>query len=921
MPQIKALMHALNVGVVDQDKLHRVDLERMRLAAEDQTNLIPNPVGNAQFRPGFGYIATAAGKCKLIPFVAGSSAAYLLELSDSLLRVLYNDALITRPAVTTTVTSGDFSASTGWTLASTSGQSTTVTGGALNLQARAHGGKAIAYQLVTCSGGNVNVEHALRIVVTRGPVTLRVGSTLGGQEYVSETQLATGTHSIAFVPTGNFYVQFSSSDPALKLVDSCTVESAGVMTLPTVWDGLTNPFIVQVAQSLDVMFVACYGKKKQRIERRGNGASAGRSWSVVDDNADDGPWLSGRSNDISLTPSATEGNITITASEPFFNSNMVGGLVRIYHDGQRVDTYLAAANDPSDTIEVTGVNETNYNDRDWAWTLSGTWVGTIRVQRSFDGDDSGFHDFRSAASGSTIDITAPAGPTTNDDAEDNAIAWYRMGFTTYTSGEAHLLMTYDGGGGTGIARITAVASTTSASAEVLTPFQGITASKFWSEGKWSADNGFPTGVAFHEGRLCWLGDDTFDASVSDAYDSFDENTVGDSGPINRSIALGGRNEGRWLLSMSRLFAGTDSVVANIGASSLDEIMTPTNTSIKKVDGANGVEIFQPLALAKDQACYVQQGSKALRVLKYDQTVSGYKSTPFARLSADLFDAGIIGIALQPKVDQQIWVCMDDDDAAFILYDEDEQVLAAIPIATASGDYIQSIAVLPSASADEDRVYASIKRVVNGSTVYYIEKMALRSEARPGNVTKCCDSFLSGTGAHSATINLPHLIGRDVVAWVDGDSVDDADGDPQVFTVDGSGNITLPSAPTLGYCVGLAYRGRFKSARLAYAPNDTTAILSTKSAVQAGFLLSDYCRSGFKFGTQFDNADHPLQSLPAIHSATGATATEVVSGVDRDEEVHPLDGEVDMDARIVFECNSPKPCTVRAIVIGEDIYGG
>jgi hypothetical protein len=921
---LAALYHALNVGVIDVDKLHRIDLERMRLAAEDQTNFMCDAVGKMFLRPGTGYVTTTAGdgaKANIIPFIASSSSAYLLELSASALRIIdcSTDLPITRPSVDTTVTSGDMSASTGWTLATTSGQTSTIVSNQLQLSARAHGGKAIAYNAVAVVAADQGVEHALRIVVDRGPVTLRVGSTVGGAEYVSETTLKTGTHSIAYIPTDTFYVQFSTSTPQLKIVSECQIEAAGAISLPTSYTA-TEVFILQVAQSLDVMFVACYGKKPMRIERRGNGASAGRSWSIVDYGHDDGPFNVGRSADIKLTPSGTQGNITITASEPFFTSAMVGELLRIYHDGQRVNTFLAALAEHTETIEVTGVNETDYNERDWTWTIAGTWVGTLRVQRSFDGNDSGFHDFRKITGSAVIDITANAASQTNDENDDNAITWYRFNFAAYTSGEAQIDMSYDGGGGTGIVRITDVASNVSASAEVLDPLQGIIASDDWQEGRWGGNVGYPTGVAFHEGRLTWIGNDQFDGSVSDAYESFDDSITGDAGPLSRTIALGGRNEGRWLLSLSSLFAGTDSLIASINASTLDEILTPTNFAVRQVASV-GSEIFQPVKLSDDRGLYIGAGGTSLYELSYDTTLAGFVATQFSKLTANLYTGGVTGMKLQKLPDQRIWISVANSPAACVVYEPREKVIATIPIETAGDDIIEAFAVIPSADG-QDRVYMSVKRIIGGNPVRYIEKLAMDSEAKPGTVSKVMDAFVSGTGAHSATITgLDHLEGRTVVAWVDGAPVcdDAADNPATTFTVTG-GEITLPVAPTAGYCVGLAYRARFKSSRLGYAPEDSTAMLRNKEITRAGFLFADYVRSGVQFGTEFDNPDHPLDRLPAL-AENGAAADEIVIGVAEDESPHPIGGGVGLDTRLCVEANSPKPVTVLSIVLAEDMGVG
>ena len=82
-----------------------------------------------------------------------------------------------------------------------------MTGGNLELQATARGSSCYAEQAVTTSSSGT--EHALRITVTRGPVLFRCGSTSGGEDYIAESELGTGIHSLAFTPSGTYYVRFT----------------------------------------------------------------------------------------------------------------------------------------------------------------------------------------------------------------------------------------------------------------------------------------------------------------------------------------------------------------------------------------------------------------------------------------------------------------------------------------------------------------------------------------------------------------------------------------------------------------------------------------------------------------------------------------------------------------------------------------
>ena len=920
MARIKPYHHLLNVGVVDEKFEHRVDLEVMRLAARQQTNIIGLTPGPGMVRPGFKYLSAnrSNAQARLLPFIAGPNDAFLLELTDGKLRVrdCDTDELVTRVSVSTAFTSGDFSASTGWTLSSASGSTASISGGFLLLSARGKGAEAFAKQTLTIAGGDQNKVHALEINVPRGPVRIRVGSADGKQDYLSEQILRTGYHSLAFTPTsGSAFVKIYSALPQQKIVDSIAIASAGVMELTTPW-AIADVGKIRYDQSLDVMFLACKGYAPQRIERRSD-----VSWSVVNYTSDDGPFTGARTAEAKLTPSVLEGNGTLTSDVDFFTSSHVGALFYLYHEGQRIDTYLAGGGQFTDVIEVTGVNETSYNDRDFTYSTTGTWVGTLKVQRSFDSDVAGFQEFRNAQASSTIGWTSNVGPVIDDDNEDNAIAWYRIGFeaSAYTSGEARVTIQYGGGGGFGICRVTGFTDAKNVSIEVLTPFKGLDATSDWREGEWSAARGYPTAVRLSDGRLIWVGEDKVWGSVSDAYDSFDETVDGDSGPILRSIAIGGRNEPAWMANLSSLVVGTNARVVAVQANSLEDIITPSNFKLKSLGKQPAAQVDMA-ELAENRLLFVHGAGNLLMEISYDASQGGLKIAPFSQLQKDLLGVGIVEMAVQTSPEQRVWAVLADGSAMCITFDADQKVVCYTPIATATGsdatyvDAIESVCVIP--GEDQDRVYFSIKRRVNGATVRYTEKMAYDVDAAPLDVCKVMDSFVTG-GASTTTISLAHLKGREVYAWVDGAPVETSRGVPQAFTVDGTtGNITLPVAPATGYCVGLAYPWVYETARLEYGLQGQSPLLATKAISNLGLMLMDYCRQGVLIGTRdADKGASPTDPLPRLQR--GKQVADVVVG-NGGEGVVPVPGSATIDTRLIVRGSSPYPCTIGGFVFTAEI---
>lgn len=888
--------HAFNVGVVDKDKLTRIDLERMRLAAETQTNLICTTTGKMFLRPGFGYLGSTYGtnEARLREFVRGADEAALLEFTTGVMRVWVDDALVTRPSVNTGgVTSGDFSASTGWTLAPTSGATATVSGGYLNLKASAKGSLALAKQQITTT--SAGTEHALRIVIERGPVTFRCGSTEGGDEYIAEATLRTGHHSLAFTPSGNFWVQFQTDAEVERLVDYIQIESAGVLALPTPWAVLTD---IRMAQSADVVFCAANGVKQYRIERRGD-----TSWSVVEYDTEDGPFSAGRTANVRLKPTEFRGNTTLTADKAFFREDHVGALFRLFHTGQNVYALIAGEDQYTDPIKVTGVTTAAHDDRGWNYVITGTWSGTLMVQRSFDGPDYGYQPYRLSTTNPVAEITANTSEVQSDD-DDNAIVWYKIGFAQgdYTSGVAEINVSYKAGGDYGICRVTAWNSATEVEVEVLRPFKNTNWTDDWLEGEWSDYAGWPSAVGFFEGRLWWGGADRFWGSVSDDYTSYDAEFEGDAGPIARSIATGAVNNVQSIVPMQRLAFLTDGSEVIARSSGFDEPLTPSNTTLKNASTVGSAPI-DPVQV-DGRALTVDRSRSSIFEMVFNVERNDYSTTELSKLCTSLFAEGIKQVAVQRRPDTRIWVVTEDGGLACIVYEPDQEVVAFIPIET-DGD-VESVAVLP--STVQDRVYIAVKRTINGSIVRYVEKMALDSEVVPATQTKVMDAYVAGTQSASTTISVPHLIGETVVVWADGAPVDGE------YTVSASGTITVPDEVE-SYVAGLGYRGRYKSARLAYGATGGTALLQRKKVTHLGLLMTDYVRAGIYYGAGFDDADHPLDPMPEEHD--GETAAAIVSSDVHDEVPFVFDGSWNTDSRVCLEVSSPYTATFLGMVVSVD----
>lgn len=903
MPKAIQATVALNRGIISRFALARVDLARTALAAEVMTNWRPRVLGSMSIRPGTQYLGTTYNnaRAKTFPLVYTDAEAARLELTTGKLRVWVDDALVTRAAVTAAVTNGAFTSNvTGWTDNDEAGAASSwLTGGYLALLGNGTNA-AIRDQQVTVN--EANTQHALRIVIARGPVILRVGSTSGGDEYITEQTLGTGTHSLTLTPAGNFHIRLMSRRAFTSLVDSVGIEGSGVLTLDTPWseDDLASIRLSQESQSADVAYVACDGFQQRKIERRDND-----SWSIVVYEPETGPFRLVNTTPITVTPSALTGDITLTSSKAFFRSGHAGALFRIQSTGQTVTASITAEDTFTDPIRVAGVGTT----RSFAIFLSNTFVADVTLQQSV-GEPGNWTDITPA-------YTIPQS-TNYDDGLDNQIIYYRIGVKAgdFTSGTVEASLVYSSGSITGVARVTAYTNTTTVSAVVLQAMGATTASSDWWEGAWSSFRGWPSAVALYEGRLWWAGRDKIYASIVDAFEDFDDDFEGDAGPISRSIGEGPVQTINWLLPLNRLLMGTLSNSAAIQAlkmsgnavlsgrsSSFDEPLTPTNFNLK--NAASG-------------GAFVQRSGQRLMMLNFDLNEGDYKPDDMMSAVPDLCAVGITHIAIQYQPDLRVYCLRTDGTHALMVHDKAENVICWVEEDT-DGE-IEDINVLP--GEPEDQVYLTVKRTIDGSVVRYHEKFALESECGGRPVGYLADAHYRYAGAATTSISgLSHLEGQEVIVWGWNTVNPFTDGagnvvgrDLGTFTVAG-GQITGLSAAVTNACVGLGYTAPFQSAKQAFAAAMGTPLNQPKLIDHLGLILADTHAQGLKFGPDFEHLD----DLPMIEDGEEEIDSNTVHE-DYDRAMHPFEDEWKTDARVCLQAQAPRPCTVLAFTVSMTTHG-
>ncbi len=890
-------LYAFNRGIVSPLGLARTDQKRVSLSAEVMSDWIPRVLGSMSLRPGWQYIGATNNNAspRGIPFVFATDDTARAEFTDGVLRIWIDDVLLSRTAVSTAITNGTFAGNiTGWTDNSDGGGAIAWdTGNYLKLTGNGIA-RAIAYQNVVVTAGDLAKEHGLRVIIARGPVRIRIGASAGSDEFFSDAELDTGEHSLAFTPTSNFYVLFYSSANYKVQIQQCSIEAAGTVaiTSPYTSTDLNN---IRYDQSADVIFLACAGFAQRKIERRGT-RPGGRSWSLALYQVNDGPFKTQNFTPTTLTASGLTGDITLTASTPLFASTNVGGLYRLINQVSGVSVAATAQDTWSSGLKVTGSGTT----RSLTITLTGTWVAKVKLQVSTD--NSSWSDVPGGVWGGNV-----SGPYL--DGLDGQTRYYRIGVATgdFTSGTVNGTLTFTSGTLAGVVRITAYTSNTSVSAQVLSDIGSTSATAIWSEGSWSSRSGYPTSIKLHEGRLWWAGQNGLFGSISDNYYSYDENFEGDAGAINRTIGSGPVDVINNIVSLQRMILMAQGAEYSVKSSAFDTPLTPTDFTIKaaSTQGSTNVDSVR----IDQRAAFVDRSGIKVFELVFDLQTYEYSSNDLTAVVPELGLPKIVRIGLQRKPDTRIHCVRSDGTVMLAVLDKVEDVLAWVEVNKNGDGEVVDVVVLPGqVGSTEDQVYYAVRRTVNGSSVCYWEKWAKETECRGGTLNKQAESFIVFTNSPaSTTVAVPHLVGEDVVVWQDGFCPEDSDGVPKTFTVSASGTIALDTAATTGV-VGLSYISQWQSSKLGLQQSLAEAMLNQhKKLSHLGVVGAWLHPKGIKFGPDFDNLD----DMPAVEGGTAINQNTVRTQYD--EEPIPFPGTWDTDARLCIQAQAPRPATLLALI--------
>lgn len=326
-------------GEITPNLYGRLDFDRLFDGCTTLENFLVLPHGGVTRRPGTCYVASALSDdnyTRLIGFQFSTIQAYMLEFGQETMRWYRNAGTLSVIFTDAVITNGTFDANiTGWTDNSNGTGAISWDSGfaAMKLLGAGGGNEAIAEQSVAQTADDAHVlTFRVRTTSRDDTVELKIGSSSGGAEILAAINRGPGWHSVEFDPGTNdpFYVQFENELDRAVYVDDVkllTNEPHAIGTPYTYAD--LKP--LHKVQSADIMWVTSPEYKPYELRRLGN-----TTWSFLEYDFEDGPYLDTNVSATTLTPSATSGVVTLTASSIVginggvgFKSTDVGRLVRM----------------------------------------------------------------------------------------------------------------------------------------------------------------------------------------------------------------------------------------------------------------------------------------------------------------------------------------------------------------------------------------------------------------------------------------------------------------------------------------------------------------------------------------------------------------------------------------------------------------
>ena len=340
-------------------------------------------------------------------------------------------------------------------------------------------------------------------------------------------------------------------------------------------------------------------------------------------------------------------------------------------------------------------------------------------------------------------------------------------------------------------RITEYTSDTKVEAYTEIPLANTTArpvgkhsTEIYYEDVWSTSRGWPKSATFHEGRLYFAGSKSRPSTVWGSrvgeFFNFDKGQYLDDESVEATVDTNQLNAIVNCISARDLQFFTTGSEFFVPQATLEPI-TPTNFFVKIATRNGCKSSVKPVAIDSG-TLFIQRQGKTLNEFVYTDVEVAYVTNRISLLSSHLLkDPVDMAIRRATSTDEsdQLYI-VNADDGSLVCYSmlRSQQVIAPSEFIT-EGEF-------KAVGVDVDTTYVVVKRVIDGDDKYYVERF---------DNSLTLDSAVSGGAGSGVTV--AHLAEEVVKVIADGVVLSDE-------TADCAGVITFERAAVTSYQVGLNY---------------------------------------------------------------------------------------------------------------------
>ena len=346
-------------------------------------------------------------------------------------------------------------------------------------------------------------------------------------------------------------------------------------------------------------------------------------------------------------------------------------------------------------------------------------------------------------------------------------------------------------------QLTTYSSATVMNATVRETLPSSSADADWDEQAFSAIQGYPAAVTFHDGRL-WFGGNVgnpaglYASQISD-FTNFDVASGEASDAINITVAGSMLHEIRHLYSARHLTIFTDTGEFYIRDSTTEGI-TPGNVTIRR-QTPFGISRVPPVNY-DGAVSFIQRNSNTVREFIYSDLTTSYESNSISLLAHHLIGtpsetAVSLGNADRPET--YFYIVNTDGDIA-IFHSLRSEKKQGWSLWTTTGNFKSICTIF-------DTTFVVVERTVNSATVYYLEKF----EATDATSLDSSKTVTLGSAGKTYT-GFTHLAGE-TVSVVSGNQYL---GTYAVATGGSAGNIVITDNNISSITAGINYTPTLKT---------------------------------------------------------------------------------------------------------------